>query len=685
MSGADHIPSSVLSQQLSEQIQGRRVRTAVFTTFTFDPGFFEINILPLLFDQTFSQSDTGRLLQLEDALLSLNDLTVYYDRHGLAPDSDSSQLTYNRIDVRRKGVFHPKVILLLVDEHSEEYEEGQVPHQALIVALQSANLTRAGWWESVECAHVEEIKDKERDQTRIPYRTDLLQLLQQIEKSAAPGEDHHGLQRIRDFLRQRTVTRSFSRMSGQYGYRTQIFCGQKGRSFSDWLQETGVTRETWNLEIISPFFSPTGAGPLNELLEVLEPKETRVYLPREPDGTALVSKKTYAAIDELAYWSDLPIGILQRGSGAGGEKLNPRSVHAKVYRLWQRRGRDLLIVGSVNLTDAAHSKASAGNLEAAFLVDVTGEGYPRRWWLQTRETEPSEFVAVGPDETEGQNAPPLDLSLRFDWENEILYYRVLKDNPASFTVCDAAKVPLFEVDSVVKDEWRSCDVHHSTMVISQLKSSSILSIRYQEESWRVLVQEINVARKPCIYSQLTPEEILQYWALLTPEQRSSFIENTLAAGLQVEGLPVVSDKSLSTQKSLFDRFAGVFHAFACLERTVTQAIEEGRRTEADTKMFGTRYDSLPVLLEKVRDRTDGDSITRYITFLTAEQLYRKILKLYLDTDAGCPEGFKHLRAVLDELPKVRAQVELEDKRAKEFITWYEQAFIQHHLPVSISR
>ena len=113
MSGADHIPSSVLSQQLSEQIQGRRVRTAVFTTFTFDPGFFEINILPLLFDQTFSQSDTGRRLQLEDALITLNDLTVYYDRRGLAPDSDSSQLTYNRIDVRRKGVFHPKMILLL--------------------------------------------------------------------------------------------------------------------------------------------------------------------------------------------------------------------------------------------------------------------------------------------------------------------------------------------------------------------------------------------------------------------------------------------------------------------------------------------------------------------------------------------------------------------------------------------
>ena len=60
-------PEAVLSGGLAEVVRGRRVRTAVFTTFNFDPGFFELQVLPLLFPQSFSQVDKVRLLQLEDA------------------------------------------------------------------------------------------------------------------------------------------------------------------------------------------------------------------------------------------------------------------------------------------------------------------------------------------------------------------------------------------------------------------------------------------------------------------------------------------------------------------------------------------------------------------------------------------------------------------------------------------
>ena len=66
MSRRDAIPTAVLSQRLSEVIGGRRVRAAVFTTFSFDPGFFELHLLPLLFDQPFSQVDKVRRIQLEE-------------------------------------------------------------------------------------------------------------------------------------------------------------------------------------------------------------------------------------------------------------------------------------------------------------------------------------------------------------------------------------------------------------------------------------------------------------------------------------------------------------------------------------------------------------------------------------------------------------------------------------------
>ena len=58
------IPMHVLAERVKEAIDGRRVRCGIFTTFSFDPGFFELNILPILFDQPFSQPDKVRRLQL---------------------------------------------------------------------------------------------------------------------------------------------------------------------------------------------------------------------------------------------------------------------------------------------------------------------------------------------------------------------------------------------------------------------------------------------------------------------------------------------------------------------------------------------------------------------------------------------------------------------------------------------
>ena len=95
------IPMKVLTEQVAEAIDGRRVRSAVFTTFSFDPRFFELNILPVLFDQPFSQPDKVRSLQLEDALRMVDHLAVYYDRRALAQDGEPAQLDYRRLDVSR--------------------------------------------------------------------------------------------------------------------------------------------------------------------------------------------------------------------------------------------------------------------------------------------------------------------------------------------------------------------------------------------------------------------------------------------------------------------------------------------------------------------------------------------------------------------------------------------------------
>ncbi len=157
------VPQAVLAERLAECIGGRKVRAAVFTTFSFDSGFFELHILPTLFDMLFSQAEKVKRLQLEEALQAVGEVAVYYDRTALSQDALPAQLDVHRIGVRTPhGIFHPKLILVLVDRTREEASEpGKSRPESLIVGVLSANLTRAGWWENVEVGHFETVEEQD--------------------------------------------------------------------------------------------------------------------------------------------------------------------------------------------------------------------------------------------------------------------------------------------------------------------------------------------------------------------------------------------------------------------------------------------------------------------------------------------------------------------------------------------
>lgn len=122
------------------------------------PGFFyfssiigsNVNVrLPILFDKPFHQVEKVRRIKLEDALRTLDEIAVYYDRSALSQEAQPAQLDFQRIDVGRDtGAFHPKLIFLLVENKPQEDEEPDPKDVNLLVAALSANLTRTGWWES---------------------------------------------------------------------------------------------------------------------------------------------------------------------------------------------------------------------------------------------------------------------------------------------------------------------------------------------------------------------------------------------------------------------------------------------------------------------------------------------------------------------------------------------------------
>ena len=672
------IPMEVLSRRLGDAIDGRRLRVGVFTTFSFDPAFFELQVLPLLFpDYSFSQPDKVRRAQLDDALRTVEPLAVYYDRQALAQDSEPAQLGYRRIDVgRRTGRFHPKVLLLLVDDH---HQEAEPVRQALIVGLLSANLTRAGWWESLECAHLDEIKDREVDDQPCAFRTDLLALIQLIKRSAREDDDQSALDRIHEFIRTQTQTHRVERRKLRGTYHTRIFCGQQQQDLADWLREQGLRDESLNLEVLSPFFDSGSAGPLPALQEAVRPRETRVYLPTQPDGAAEVSAAAHDAIAEVATWARLPTDVAGQGKSGEAQGAQPRHVHAKAYRLWRKGGPDLLLVGSPNLSTPGHSRAAAGNLEAAFLVDVTGAGYPQRWWLEPVDQDAERFADTAPSEEDGLEGVGLDLSLQYDWSTSELSYRLVnEDNDEGvprFGVNQPGGAHLFSVDRPRSGCWVTCPADAAAQVRDLLASTSFLQITSAGRSWRVLVREEGLGYRPSLWTELTPEEILEYWSLLTAAQRAAFIERLTRDSL--EGLPTAIRDPLTSHDTLFDRYAGIYHAFGCLSRHIDTAFDERRETEAETRLLGAKYDSLPALLEKTLARDDADPIVRYVTLLCARQLRDDVVGRYRDFFKTRRKGLAALDRLLAQLPDLKNALPLpDDDDRSAFLDWYESAFLR---------
>ena len=684
------IPTAVLSQQIQDAIDGRRVRCAVFTTFSFDPAFFELHILPLLFDQSFGQPDKVRRIQLDDALRGIDNIAVYYDMRALAQDGGPAQLDYRRIDVSRgTGYFHPKVVLLLVDDvasgglssgETAEPDE-DVVRQALLVGIQSANLTRSGWWENVECAHIEELKDKGDDDQPSSFRPELLSLLQRIRKSASPEDDQSALSQVRRFLLRRTSRDRFANRKSRGVFHSRIFCGHHGRNFADWLDELHLRKLELNLEVISPYFDDAGAGPLEELVETIRPKEVRIFLPTKSDGAARITNATYTAVERMARWASLPTSLVDRGRTAAAEKLMPRHVHAKVYRLWRKAGPDLLIVGSPNLTAAGFSHAAAGNLEAAFLIDASKLNHAGRWWLEPLDREVPRFADMESSEQDGLDTVGLALSFQYDWGVRQLSYRLRTAGSGGFEVTDPSGRYLFKVSRPSVGAWVPCDAGVSEKVREMLRSTSFLIVKHRTKSWRVLVREENMAHRPSLVLDLTPEEILEYWSLLTAAQRGDLIERLTPDPI----FPPARLATLRSRNNMFDRFSGIYHAFGCLQRHVEEALAAQREREAEERLLGAKYDSLPSLLQKTLNAKQYDTIVRYVTFLCAKQLRDHLRREHPTFFASRRVHLGRLDALLKHLDDVRSDLPLDTAEGDvDFIQWYEKAFMKAVTKVGIT-
>ena len=667
------IPRSILSEHFQEQMGDRRLVSAVFVTYRFDPAFFEQEVLPVFLDISLSHASKIRLVQLEDAMREIPvGVAVYYDQNGLE-SGDSAKLDIRRCAVRFQNgfIFHPKNVFALVEE--KEPDEDGHRARALIAGCMSANITRAGWWENVEVCHTEEIQ--EGDSTRI--RDDLLDYLDKLKvlsgDRAAGG--HEAIDSIMHFLRE---TEQKPRKKSEGFLNTHFFHGQAG--FIEFLRNTaGSDLNDMYLEIISPYFDAGPESiPLRDLMRSFSPREVRVLLPLKDDGETGCSEEIFEWIREQprVSWGSLPRDILQRGKR---KDVKERFVHAKVYRFFkQHPKKEIMFVGSVNLTKAAHKKG--GNLETGFLVQTDSPRRPE-WWLKVHDSHPVKFEHSREDEGSALGGTRLSLLYRWNTSSAEAYWD--DEAPSPRLRVEHQGVPLFELDTLPPMEWETLDPDISAELGKVLISTSMLIVYEDGDSpGLLLVQEEGMSHRPSILFDLTPAEILRYWSLLTVEQRAAFLEHRAPqTALEGEGealvtiLPLVEDHD-----TLFDRFAGIFHAFGCLERKVRDALENDRRNEATYLVFGQKYDSLGSFLSRVlREGADGkgDIVEHYVIFLCARQLLSGLKREFSDFWQDHGEDWKQLRAQLDEAGRIREQIVARNPgEMPAFLEWFDKWFLR---------
>ena len=409
-----------------------------------------------------------------------------------------------------------------------------------------------GLWENVEACHFEEIR--EGDKTLL--KGDLTDFLDGLKRRALAGDSNQqAISDVLAFLRKNTEQRAYRSTADEL--HTRFYNGSQ--PVTDFLDGAAGNRLYGaNLEVISPYFDDADvSSPLDALIERFVPREVRVLLSRGQSGEVLCRKALFESVRERpgVFWGKLPA---ERTRGGSGKDVAPRFVHAKVYRFFSRNpARELLFVGSANLTSAAHLRG--GNLESGFLVETTPNGRAD-FWLEVESHKPTSFEART-EADELDDAAPVPLALRYNWGEQSAEAFWLESVASPAISFDARGKVIGEIESLPAHAWVRLSESISDRLREVLEETSFVRVTLADAiSAIILVQEEGMAYKPSLLLRLSVTDILRYWAMLSPAQRAAFIETKWPQGSEIgDGADLITRLQLKTSKdTLFDQFAGFF-------------------------------------------------------------------------------------------------------------------------------
>ena len=704
--------NAVISDKLTELLKNRKVKAAVFTTYTFEIDFFELEVIPLLLNNDTAYSTDERVKRMQVRLelqkaktqtpLPLEALEVFYDGklfRNQAHESPRMEYLCHGVDLGNSA-FHAKVAFILV--YDEDHED-----DCLLVGAGSNNLSYGGWWENIECQHWEVVWGSHWGDDRNSHSTFLRQLrgdikyLQDRRREGSGLDEKSGaLGKIWNFLSSEcTEQRGIGKKFAYYGIdpkdRFQPFLRKSVKElFSEKYQ-------SWNLEIISPFFAEDAKNKEHRFfLNQLGVRKILMLLPKSQDGKALCESEYYDRIksEDRVDWAKWNPAIEKK---LGVTDRLWRRLHAKIYHFYNGK-QSWVFVGSVNFTH----KAMWDNVEAGFFSKLIKAGP----LLEPLEEDPVGFdvpkEAAPGDEHEDENPVP-QIYLAYDWTEKKLRGQIGRSEGED--VFCLINIHLPEGGGQYATEaWeinnKECHYEGDTEALENLlENGSLVKVsgKWQNDNrpfpeHQVLLQETGWIHKPLDMTHLSFQEILRIYADMNIEGLMKAIEDAETRKQVLQGTAgefLKTDEGPETQQFFCD-YAKVFHAFGELKKRLSGSDEEGGDIKQiiDYYLTGNAPDSLPTLINRLAKMpkpseikegdnshdNDQDPVLSYLSLLCCKEIYendnfsKRLAKEQLDR---VQEQRKKVDKYIEECKsKIVLEEDNTSDRRERFLRWFEEQF-----------
>jgi len=652
--------SATITHGLKKAIGGRRVVHAVFSTYTFEADFFELEILPALFSSDYAYSPSGiyRRAQLEQQLLETGlAIDIYYD--ATIFNCEASPLLEYRcfgVDVSPYA-FHAKLIVLLIRDEESGAE-------SIILGAGSNNLSEAAWLSNLECCHFTEMGTRRAPAGTVAAVRNAFDFLSALRAGIAST----ATDAISAYLNDLHTTKD------EPGEKFYFQTGQAGAgNFISFIRDNvGACRD---IEIISPFFPDSAQSNLHLTLKAeLQARSCRILLPRDPqlNGSPAMTTREFndhvkAQGEQGVSWSDWRDDLEKV---LGGNQ--PRRLHAKLFLMLTAKA-SFVFAGSVNFS----WRAFYNNVEAGFLVREPS----RTSLLKDLVHEPVQFLQnpePAPGEHPGSPRKKMHLYCSYDWYQKESVFSASIDCGIEFL--DEACRPFLGPIDLAATQGSSITVSGRQLSILErlLGNTSLIRARMsfpaeeeQETRW-VVVQQIGTIYRPSRLPCYSIMEILSLYSSPTVERRMGKIEEAAVRGgfdLWQDGdenstmapeLPATSD--------MFSEFSQIHTAFRQMRKRIDRARQQAMWAQVDYFLTGERPDSIQGVLGALEQSKQISAVAEYLILLSCLEV--------LDGNPDRP-AVPCVRAAVQKrlaLQKVSGKIVINGLDKDKFFEWYEEEF-----------